>query len=157
MNNITKDINTLLINANKALKGQKYAEGKSLLEKILLINPNIFEVNFNLAMINFQSGSVDAAIQYFQNAKKINSKVPRVYFNLALAFDKKNEKNLAIINYEKAIELDPNDSLVLYNLGSLYKDILRDRDRSEDYSDRQQLNTIATQILAELQKRNDDE
>ena len=36
MNNITKDINTLLINANKALKGQKYAEGKSLLEKILL-------------------------------------------------------------------------------------------------------------------------
>ena len=122
MNNITKDINTLLINANKALKGQKYAEGKSLLEKILLINPNIFEVNFNLAMINFQSGSVDAAIQYFQNAKKINSKVPRVYFNLALAFEKKNEKNLAIINYEKAIELDPNDSLLFYNLGSLYKD-----------------------------------
>ena len=132
MNNIIKDINTLLINANKALKGQKYAEGKSLLEKILLINPNIFEVNFNLAMINFQSGSVDAAIQYFQNAKKINSKVPRVYFNLALAFEKKNEKNLAIINYEKAIELDPNDSLVFYNLGSLYKDIF-DTTKAEKY------------------------
>ena len=132
MNNITKDINTLLINANKALKGQKYAEGKSLLEKILLINPNIFEVNFNLAMINFQSGSVDAAIQYFQNAKKINSKVPRVYFNLALAFEKKNEKNLAIINYEKAIELDPNDSLVFYNLGSLYKYIF-DTTKAEKY------------------------
>ena len=43
------------------------------------------------------------------------------------------------------------------DLKSLYKDILRDRDRSEDYSDRQQLNMIATQILAELQKRNDDE
>ena len=40
------------------------------------------------------------------------------------------------------------------DLKSLYKDILRDRDRSEDYSDRQQLNSIATQILAELQKRN---
>ena len=132
MNNITKDINTLLINANKALKGQKYAEGKSLLEKILLINPNIFEVNFNLAMINFQSGSIDSAIQYFQNAKKINSKVPRVYFNLALAFEKKNEKNLAIINYEKAIELDPNDSLVFYNLGSLYKDIF-DTTKAEKY------------------------
>ena len=86
MNNTTKDINTLLINANKALKEHKYIEGKSLLEKILLINPNIFEVNFNLAMINFESGNVDASIQYFQNAKKINSNVPRVYFNLALAF-----------------------------------------------------------------------
>ena len=40
------------------------------------------------------------------------------------------------------------------DLKKLYKDILKDRDRSEDYSDRQQLNTIATQILAELQKRN---
>lgn len=132
MNNITKDINTLLINANKALKEHKYVEGKILLEKILLINPKIFEVNFNLAMINLQSGNFDASIQYFQNAKKINPKVSRVYFNLALAFEKKNEKNLAIINYEKAIELDPNNSLVFYNLGSLYKDTF-DTTKAEKY------------------------
>ena len=43
------------------------------------------------------------------------------------------------------------------DLRTFYKEILRDRDRSEDYSDRQQLNTIATQILAELQKRNKNE
>ena len=132
MNNITKDINTLLINANKALKEHKYVEGKILLEKILLINPKIFEVNFNLAMINLQSGNFDASIQYFQNAKKINPKISRVYFNLALAFEKKNEKNLAIINYEKAIELDPNNSLVFYNLGSLYKDTF-DTTKAEKY------------------------
>ena len=132
MNNTTKDINTLLINANKALKEHKYAEGKSLLEKILLVNPKIFEVNFNLGMINLQSGNFDASIQYFQNAKKINPKISRVYFNLALAFEKKNEKNLAIINYEKAIELDPNNSLVFYNLGSLYKDTF-DTTKAEKY------------------------
>ena len=40
------------------------------------------------------------------------------------------------------------------DLKTFYKEILRDRDRSEDYSDRQQLNMIATQIMAELQKRN---
>ena len=43
------------------------------------------------------------------------------------------------------------------DLKTFYKEILRDRDRSEDYSDRQQLNMIATQIMSELQKRNDDE
>ena len=43
------------------------------------------------------------------------------------------------------------------DLKTFYKEILRDRDMSEDNSDRQQLNMIATQILAELQKRNDDE
>ena len=46
-------------------------------------------------------------------------------------------------------------SWLIEDLKSMYKDILRDRDRSEDYSDRQQLNMIATQILAELQKRNE--
>ena len=40
------------------------------------------------------------------------------------------------------------------DLKSLYDDILRDRNRCEDYSDRQQLNMIATKILAALQKRN---
>ena len=43
------------------------------------------------------------------------------------------------------------------DLKTFYKEILRDRDRSEDYSDRQQLNMIATKILAELQKRNYNE
>ena len=43
------------------------------------------------------------------------------------------------------------------DLKSLYDDFLRDRNRCEDYSDRQQLNMIATKVMAELQKRNDNE
>ena len=123
MNNIPTDIKSLHINAQKALKERNYAKGKILLEKILLINPNIFEVNFNLAMLNFQLNNIDSSIEYFEKAKQLNPNASRVYFNLGLAYERKKEINLAITNYQKAIEFDPNNSFAFYNLGSLYKDI----------------------------------
>ena len=43
------------------------------------------------------------------------------------------------------------------DLKSLYKQTLKDRDITELYSDRAVLNQQALQIMAELQKRNDDE
>ena len=132
MNNTTININSLLLNAGKALKEEKFPEAKNLLQKVLLINPNIFEVNFNLGIINIQSGDIDGAIKYFDKAKKLRPEVSRVYFNLGLAYDKKKEQNLAILNYEKAIELDPNNPLLFYNLGSLYKSIL-DINKAEKY------------------------
>ena len=122
MNNIPINIKSLHINATRALKEKNYSQGKILLEKILLINPNIFEVNFNLAMISLQLDDLDTSIKYFEKAKKLNPNSSRVYFNLGLVFDKKKQINLAIINYQKAIELDPNNSYIFYNLGSLYQD-----------------------------------
>ena len=43
------------------------------------------------------------------------------------------------------------------DLRDLYKQTLKDRDRSEVYSDRAQLNQSALRIMAEIQKRNDNE
>ena len=65
MNNITLDIKSLLLNASKALKENNLIEGKKILEQIQSINSNIFEVNFNLATLNLQSGNLDAAIIFF--------------------------------------------------------------------------------------------
>ena len=46
---------------------------------------------------------------------------------------------------------------LIEDLRELYEELIRERDRLENYSDRQQSNTIATQILVELQKRNKNE
>ena len=43
------------------------------------------------------------------------------------------------------------------DLRDLYKQTLKDRDRSEVYSDRAQLNQSALRIMVEIQKRNDNE
>ena len=37
-----------------------------------------------------------------------------------------------------------------------YKELLRDRDRSESYSDRVHLNYILMRVMTEIQKRNND-
>ena len=132
MNNTPINIKSLHINAAKALGEKNYDKGKILLEKILLINPNIFEVNFNLAMINLQLDNLDSSIKYFEKAKELNPNISRVYFNLGLVFEKKRKENLAIINYQKAIELDPNNFFAFYNLGSLYKDIYKMK-KGEEY------------------------
>ena len=132
MNNITLDIKSLLLNASKALKENKLIEGKKILEQIQSINSNIFEVNFNLASFNLQSGNLDAAIFFFEKAKKIKPKSTQVYFNLGLAYDRKKEKRLAIQNFKKVIELEPNNAMAHCNLGTVYKDILN-TSRAEEY------------------------
>ncbi len=120
MNKILFNTNSLFLEFSKALNEKKYLEAKRLLEKILTINPDIFEANHNLAILSFQLGDIDNSIIYFEKSKKLNPKLPKVYFNLALAYDKKGETDQAIINFKKVTELDPNNSLALYNIGHLY-------------------------------------
>ena len=42
------------------------------------------------------------------------------------------------------------------DLNSHYEELIKDRDRSESYSDRVQLNHLLVRIMAEIQKRNND-
>ncbi len=132
MNNTTINIKSLLLNAYAALKEKKFSEGQVLLEKILHINPNIYEVNYNLAVLNLQSGNFDASIPFFEKAKKLNPNSSQVYFNLALALDKKKEKNLAIKNFQKVIELEPNNAMAFFNIGTIYNDIFN-TNKAEEY------------------------
>ena len=131
MQDTSINLKSLLLNANKALKEKKYIEGKNLLEKILLINPDIFEVNYNLAMLNLQLGNIDASIPLFEKAKKLNPSSIQVYFNLGLALDRKKEKNLAIKNFQKVIELEPDNVMALFNLGTIYKEIFKINEAEE--------------------------
>ena len=146
MNNTTLDIKSLLINATQALRENKFIEGKKILEQIQSINSNILEVNFNLAILNLQSGNLDEAIIFFTKAKKINPKSTQVYFNLGIAYDRKKEKRLAIQNFKKVIELEPNNAMAYCNLGTVYKDILNTSRAEENL--KKSLNLKPNLILA---------
>ena len=132
MNKTPFNTNSLFLKFSKAMKEKKYLEAKNLLEKILSINPNIFEANHNLAILNLQIGDIDNSILYFEKSKKLNPKFPQLYFNLALAYDKKGEVDQAINNFKKVAELDSNNSLSLYNIGHLYVKKM-DIDNAENY------------------------
>ena len=90
MNKIILNANYLVINAVTAIKNKKYIEAKNLLEKAVSIQPEMFEANHNLAILNLQLGNLDSSILYFEKSKKIKPKLPQVYFNLGLAYDKIN-------------------------------------------------------------------
>ena len=132
MNKTPFNTNSLFLKFSKVMKEKKYLEAKNLLEKILSINPNIFEANHNLAILNLQIGDIDNSILYFEKSKKLNPKFPQLYFNLALAYDKKGEVDQAINNFKKVTELDSNNSLSLYNIGHLYVKKM-DIDNAENY------------------------
>ena len=121
MNKIILNANHLVISALTAIKNKNYIEAKNLLEKAISIQPEMFEANHNLAILNFQLGNLDSSILYFEKSKKIKPKFSQVYFNLGLAYDRKKNIDLAIINFKKVIKLDPNNSIALYNIGHLYK------------------------------------
>ena len=132
MNKIILNTNYLVINALTAIKNKKYTKAKNLLEKAVSIQPEMFEANHNLAILNLQLGNLDSSILYFEKSKKIKPKLPQVYFNLGLAYDRKKNVDLAIINFKKVIELNPNHSIAFYNIGHLYKKKL-DSIKAEEY------------------------
>lgn len=132
MNKIILNANYLVINALTAIKNKKYVEAKNLLEKAVSIQPEMFEANHNLAILNLQLGNLDSSILYFEKSIKIKPKLPQVYFNLGLAYDKKKNIDLAIINFKKVIKLDPNHSIAFYNIGHLYKEKLESI-KAEEY------------------------
>ena len=123
MNNIPTDIKSLLVNAYEALRQNNFSKGKTLLEKVLLVNPNIFEVNFNLGIIYLRTNKLDDSLICLQKAKKLKPNSPEVYFNLGVVFDKKKEYALSIENFTKNINLNPSNYVAYYNIGSLYQEI----------------------------------
>ena len=46
---------------------------------------------------------------------------------------------------------------LIEDLRELYEELIKERDRLEDYSDRVQVNQNALMIMAEIQRRNENE
>ena len=95
MNKIILKANYLVINAVKAIRKKDYIEAKNLLKKAVLVSPQMFEANHNLAILYFQLGNLDDSILYFEKSKKLKPKLPQVYFNLALAYDRKKKSRFS--------------------------------------------------------------
>lgn len=60
------------------------------------------------------------AFDHYNDAVKSNPKEPRIYQNLGINLKRAGRLQEALDYYKKAIELDPINSIVLYNTGILY-------------------------------------
>lgn len=64
--------------------------------------------NFKLiGEINLDIKDYDRAIKAYETATKLDSNNPELFYKLAFVYTKKNEKEKALMNYKKVIEMDP--------------------------------------------------
>lgn len=64
----------------------------------------------------FIEGKYQDAIDTYENIHKLGYESPELYYNLGNSYYKQNVISRAILNYEKALLLAPNDDDIKYNL-----------------------------------------
>ncbi|MFW6328173.1 MAG: tetratricopeptide repeat protein, partial [Bacteroidota bacterium] len=64
----------------------------------------------------YQEGKYEEAISGYSAILDQGFEAPELYYNLGNAFFKSNKLAQAILNYERAMELDPSDPDIQYNL-----------------------------------------
>ncbi|MFC2112231.1 DUF5107 domain-containing protein [Bacteroidota bacterium] len=93
----------------------------NILNKAMVHNPKDAMAPYYLGNLLYDS-QPEAAIVEWEKSKDIGTDHPTVYRNLGLAYNKnRNDLGKSIEFYEKAVELNPEDSRVVYELDDIYR------------------------------------
>lgn len=115
---LSKDPNNYSLNYNRAIALHAIEDYEGAIkgyEKVLTLKEDdVIKTNLNAALIEYgykliDESKYDEAIANFTKASEMNSKEPSAYMGLAQAYDKKGEKGIALLNYQKATEIDPKN------------------------------------------------
>jgi tetratricopeptide (TPR) repeat protein len=88
--------------------------------RAIIIEPEDFEANLNLAACYFQLGKYDLAEQYCRAAIAANPNDAHAHSNLGIICDSQNRLYDAIRAYKASLEIDTHQPKLLLNLGSTY-------------------------------------
>jgi tetratricopeptide (TPR) repeat protein len=87
-----------------------------LVQMPILIFGQDFETNIRQGEKYYADAQYDSAVIAFQKVLDLGYHAPELYYNLGNAYYKQSEMPLAILNYERALKMDPNNEDVLFNL-----------------------------------------
>ncbi len=88
------------------------------------INPDDFDVHHSLGVAYMYQGSVDDAIREFLAASRIKNDV-ETHKTLAGLYAQKKLWDEALLEYEKALKIDPADSTIRFNKGLIFYNLLK--------------------------------
>jgi len=122
-----------------ALQGEKQPDDEffpnsldalKVLRSMQMIDADLPKSLYLLGNIWYDKRQYKEAIEAWERANEINSNLPGVWRNLALAyFNKSEKKELAARCLERAFELDHSDARILMELDQLYKRMNESPDR----------------------------
>ncbi|MCF8241992.1 MAG: tetratricopeptide repeat protein [Melioribacteraceae bacterium] len=95
------------ITANRLIEQERYQEAMQILKKRYDIKPDAFTTKW-IGTINLYNGNNHEAVKYLEESSSINSSDAQVYYNLAGAFARLNEFEIALQNVNKALEIEPD-------------------------------------------------
>jgi tetratricopeptide (TPR) repeat protein len=83
-------------------------------------NPNAYaEVFSQVGNHHAYQGEFDTAITYYREALSEHEEAPLIHFNLALALERQQKQADALVEYQRAIELDPKITVAHLNRGAI--------------------------------------
>ena len=88
-------------------------------EKIIDINPEHYKSYFNVGYMNFETGDYKEAIRNWDIATRMSPFYPQAYYMKGLTYQILGSKKDAKLNYEQALEQDPEYALAKEALGEL--------------------------------------
>ncbi|MCR8560007.1 DUF5107 domain-containing protein [Mucilaginibacter sp. BJC16-A38] len=98
----------------------------NILKLAITVNPSDSKAPYYLGNLFYDKRQYTDAIEYWEASAKLDNKFPTVHRNLGIAyFNKQNDPQKALRNFEKAFSFDPTDARVLMELDQLYKRLNR--------------------------------
>jgi len=93
---------------------------RSLIITLYLIPSFGFAANYtgelNSASENYKAGQYEKAISAYESIVAKGYQSAELYFNLGNCYYKSNKFPMAIVNFERALKLNPNDEDIIFNL-----------------------------------------
>ncbi|HXC03645.1 MAG TPA: tetratricopeptide repeat protein [Bacteroidia bacterium] len=86
---------------------QKYKEAASLYQRMLAINKNFFDAQYNLGVVMVDLKSYAEALNFFSNAIGIQPKNPKPYYARGYAYQLMGNFQNAATDYRYSLTLDP--------------------------------------------------
>ena len=126
------ELKELIDLSNKAFQEKDFKKVIDLLKKVIVLQPNRYEIYLRLGLASSSLGNFKDAIVYFEKGVSINPNSSPIYCNLGNIYAEIGNKNLALQNYFRSIEIDPKNFNANYNLGSYYYKI-DDLENAEKY------------------------
>ena len=128
------------LNSNDIFLNQKYQvglklftlerliESRNLLHEIILDNPNHFEAQYLMGIIEAQNKNNNEAFFRFETAAKINPKSTDSLYNCGFLLQSESKLTEALDFYNKCIIVDPNHAKSLNNIGLILQKLGRHED-----------------------------
>lgn len=129
---INPNFNLAFENTERILSNNKDVDYKlKVYEDYFKINPNRFDVNYNLGnLYGKEKNDIVKAIFFLERAIKLDVNSAKAYKDLGVAYGISNRLQESINAFERAVQIEPNDWNVYLNMSVTYQ-LLGNMERSE--------------------------